>query len=700
MKDPLHKILIPIKETQYIRGVELPVGLEFRQLIVTGPPGVGKSYYINQIKGWPNEGYIDLTQRRWWKNQNLIYRPREIHLGIPYRGCAEALTVFDQEWLELKEEDLAIDYRRIRFPPHGLTIFESNWIDRYIFEFLLPDPRQVYKQRQERQKDGYFPVDANLSQAMVRRQLDAYSKLALYLHRGGMHIYIRRAITDPPLLISEKGAVALPLWAVSEKHAAPPPFTSLKRWQHILTRQQMVPWFTITDQLQAITKAARISHDGKSFDLIFGRTHLRMSPEIPLGASKKYLRQHKNWLIQPPENCDATSMTAFARIKEGETVHIGRANKAYQALFNFKKSVAKRHLSISNIRGDLIITPLDPEFSVKVIRMDDQDTREQLSTTRFLAMQQARSLFGGKIELLSQRRALSLLLEVNQLLADEPFRPHTNQGGPGGLLELTDEKMPIIIGDLHGQVDNLLKIITENCLLKALEKNKLHLCILGDAVHSEIAGAMEDMAGSALIMDLILLLKRKFPANVFYLKGNHDSFRDDLVKNGIPQGLIMKKFLHSIRGQTYVEAMQTFFQRIPYVIRSDSFIACHAGPPRLGTTREQLINSTDHPKIAEEITRTRPRRPHNLSGYGKSEIKALRRILEVAKQTPVIVGHTPLDPFGSVWQNVSSIKNHHIICSSHQHGPAYFIRIKGNMVPLTYPYEPLVKLINKMKAPY
>ena len=58
MKDPLHKIIKPIKETQSIRGVELPVGLEFRQLVVTGPPGAGKTYYINQIRGWPTRDIL------------------------------------------------------------------------------------------------------------------------------------------------------------------------------------------------------------------------------------------------------------------------------------------------------------------------------------------------------------------------------------------------------------------------------------------------------------------------------------------------------------------------------------------------------------------------------------------------------------------------------------------------------------------
>ncbi|NNK96850.1 MAG: serine/threonine protein phosphatase, partial [Desulfobacterales bacterium] len=76
MKNPLHKKLQAIKEVQIIRGIELPVGLEFRQLVVTGPPGAGKTYYINQIGGWPNEGYLDLTKEGWWRDQTLVYRPR------------------------------------------------------------------------------------------------------------------------------------------------------------------------------------------------------------------------------------------------------------------------------------------------------------------------------------------------------------------------------------------------------------------------------------------------------------------------------------------------------------------------------------------------------------------------------------------------------------------------------------------------
>lgn len=216
MKDTLHKILKPIKEVQSIRGVDLPVGLEFRQLIVTGPPGSGKTHYINRIRGWPNEGYLDLSRRGWWKDRSLIYRPREVHLGIPYEGIREALAVFDQEWLELEPDALKIDYSRIKLPPSSPSLFSTNWQDQYIFEFLLPDPEVIYERRTKRQTEGYFPVDANISLDVIARQVDVYSRVALFLHRAGLNVYIRNNLTDPPMLISEKGDVALPPWAVSE----------------------------------------------------------------------------------------------------------------------------------------------------------------------------------------------------------------------------------------------------------------------------------------------------------------------------------------------------------------------------------------------------------------------------------------------------------------------------------------------------
>lgn len=696
MKDTLHKKLKPIKEVQSIRGVDLPVGLEFRQLIVTGPPGSGKTYYINRIRGWPNEGYLDLTQKGWWKNRSLIYRPREIHLGIPFEGRREALAVFDEEWIELEPDALRIDYPRIRIPPTSHSSFSTNWRDQYIFEFLLPDPEVIYERRRKRQNEGYFPVDANLTLDMIVRQVDAYSRIALFLHRAGLNVYIRSDLTQPPMLISEKGDVALPPWAVSGIETAPS-LKTLTGWKQMILRQGKLPWVTVTDRLQDITEASRIAHDGKSIEIILGRTHLRFSPEIPLGAGKRYLRQNKCWTIRKPHSCSDRQIRGFARISPGETVIIGRSNRDYTDLFNFKKDVAKRHISITNRRGDLIIRPLDLDRSTKIVRLEELDVREEITDNRVIAMHAVRDIFGGQIAMLDPEPALELIKSVNDILAHEPYRPLDQNEEPGGLLDLPEAPSPVVVGDLHGEVDNLLKILTENCLLEALRNNRAFLCILGDAVHSENLNQMENMDSSMLIMDLILTFKKEFPDNVFYIRGNHDDFSADLSKNGVPQGILLKKALAETRGPRYVEAMQEFYDRLPYLIVSSSFVGIHAGPPRQDTTQKQLINVRSNPNIARLLINNRVKRPHNLSGYGKPEIKSLRKLLGVPKSTPVIVGHTPLDPFGSTWQNIGSIKAHHIVYSSHQKGPGYFVRIKGKMIAQSFPAEPLTRLINRLK---
>ncbi len=59
--------LVPIEELQRLKGVPFPAFMKFRQLLVTGPPGSGKTKLINKVGGWPEEGYIDLTLKNWWR---------------------------------------------------------------------------------------------------------------------------------------------------------------------------------------------------------------------------------------------------------------------------------------------------------------------------------------------------------------------------------------------------------------------------------------------------------------------------------------------------------------------------------------------------------------------------------------------------------------------------------------------------------
>ncbi len=694
MNDPLKKNLVPIEHLQDICGVQLPARLNFVQLVVTGPPGAGKTYYINHVHGWPNEGYVDLTRKGWWKDQTLTYRPREVHLGFPFKGFTEALTVFDKEWLEA-EEPLYLELDRIQIPPPKKYFFQTNWRTHYIFEFLLPDPETIFKRRMDRHKEGYFPVDENLSLEMVVRQLDIYREVALYMHMAQMQVYVREGLSRPPMRIAAKDDVNVPRWARGEpeRHYNLRTFSGWKSF--ILRKDCTIEWFTVTDHPQDLNKECRIPHDGKTFEMIIGDQRLVFHPEIPIGVKKKNIR--KNWLISPAKACIADTIHGFARIKVGERVLIGRDNKQFDEIFHFSKSVSRRQLTITNIRGDLLISPIDCRTPVQIVRSGDQDIRERIGTNRYKSILGIRGIYGGSIAMLPTDEALGTIKEVNEILAKEVYREKTGTGMPGALLELPDELRLLIVGDLHAQVDNFLKIMNENCLLAHLASNNACLVILGDAVHSEISKEMSKMESSILLMDLIFKMKCHFPENFFYLLGNHDTFDDSLCKTGICQGVLMRKRLQELRGDAYVEEMQRFYDLLPLVMKTDSCVACHAAPPRKSISRKKIINLREYPKIQNEILTNRLKRSHYLSGYDKRDVRQFRKSLGLPKRSPFVVGHTPLDPFNSIWKNAGNIKGHHIIYSGREDGPSLFIQIRKKMIPLTYPAEPLTKIINKMK---
>jgi UDP-2,3-diacylglucosamine pyrophosphatase LpxH len=117
-----------------------------------------------------------------------------------------------------------------------------------------------------------------------------------------------------------------------------------------------------------------------------------------------------------------------------------------------------------------------------------------------------------------------------------------------------------MVGDLHARVDNLLVLLSQNGFLDGLERGSAALLILGDAVHPNTEGELEDMEGSLSMMDLIFRLKVTFPDRVFYLRGNHDSFSADVAKSGIPQGLLWARALREGRGKAYAAAMGQFYE--------------------------------------------------------------------------------------------------------------------------------------------
>ena len=190
----------PYPELKTIKGVLFPKHVGFRQLLITGPPGAGKSTLLKKLSGWSEEGYVDLALDHWWTSQILSLRPRQIHLGLTFHGKAESLAVFEDEWTQ-SEVHLALDTQRIKVPPDKQFFFSVDWRARYVFEFLIPPPDELLRQREQRGCEGTHSVDLGVDLEQVTRQVATYREAAMFLCRQGLSVHARESSDGPPLRI-------------------------------------------------------------------------------------------------------------------------------------------------------------------------------------------------------------------------------------------------------------------------------------------------------------------------------------------------------------------------------------------------------------------------------------------------------------------------------------------------------------------
>jgi hypothetical protein len=677
--------LSPFADVQDIRGLPFPAKPKYGQFFISGPPGVGKSTLIQGIGGWPYEGYLDLAENNWWRARILLFRPRELQFGLPFVGITESLSVIDQKWLS-DAHDLEIDFRRILLPPEGVWWTGADWRQRFVFEFLLPNSDLVFRDRKKRARSGIFPFDTNLSADIVSLQISVYRTLAAYFWKSGLKAYIRTDRNGPPMeIIKVPDHIPVAVQRIRKSKT-----TNSNRFSYSLLEDLFSPNKTAhvlqpSETEYLLTEPIHIPWDAGSFSLHLGGYVLEVRRDLQMSHTPKtHLR---DWLIIDP-NAYFDRMSGFIRIASGKSEVLGRDEASQQALFNYPNDVSRQHISIVNKDGELFIEAMDAEVITKIVALDREETVASLRLARKKNLALLWKELGHTSIPVPSEDANLLVQQVKEILADEPYRVRDSNGLPGGLVQLPDQTSIVFVGDLHAQCDNLIKLLTDGSLLSAIKHGTTCLVLLGDVVHSDIQGQLEEMQPSMAIIDLFLMLKKRFPANVFCCRGNHESYSPDVGKSGVSQGLLFRKFLQKERGKAFAETIGEMFENLPYVIRGKDCAACHGAPTRGRVTEESIINIRRYPGIQHEITWNRLRGPNRPAGYTKGSVVRFRKSLGLPKDAPLIVGHTSLIDKETVWMDVNDIVGHHVVYSSDTDRFGAILVQDGTAIPLEILAEP------------
>lgn len=467
----------------------------------------------------------------------------------------------------------------------------------------------------------------------------------------------------------------------------------LERFVKFLTRTPEGALITATSAPLRLSETVRLAFDGDPFMLTLGDAALEFHQDLTItGDDPEGARE---WIVRPRHRFD-DDVAKFIRIRPGETLLLGRADDLQTRLFGFDRSVADRHVRIASRKGELTIKPLERDQPTS-LREAPPDTAPW--KTRRETLMRLPDVIGHSLKPFDDDQALDVIRDVNHIMADEAYREPDDQGAPGGIIRIPDEMTVVILGDIHTRADNILRVITDGVLLAALEQNDACLVFLGDLVHSDERGKLEDMSSSVFILDFFCMLKRRFPRNIFYTRGNHESFSPDVGKGGVPQGLLLRKHLKKRRGKTYASEIETLFDSLAFVVQNSTFAACHGAPVRTKVDHHTLVNIRRYPGIQYELVWNRLRQSNRPVGYGKGSIKRFRQTLNLPKLAPVIVAHTPLSQTETLWQDVGDIKGHHVVYSAHAHRVGALVMSEGQVTPLEFIPEPALAFLGDEPAP-
>lgn len=231
--------------------------------------------------------------------------------------------------------------------------------------------------------------------------------------------------------------------------------------------------------------------------------------------------------------------------------------------------------------------------------------------------------------------------ETSSILENEitDYREESSDGIPGGLLDFSSDSLPlIVVPDIHARPDFIFNILNfklpnkflhkKERVIEALEKNHIYLVCVGDALHTERtrnrwkqayeefensfyhgpAMSEEMLCGLNTILCL-MELKKRFPRNFHFLKGNHENIYnrtgegDYAFKKYADEGEMVKRFLFEVYGDDIIYLLSCIENDMPLMAVSKNCVISHAEPAR-AFSREKIVNARLYPQVVEGLTWT------------------------------------------------------------------------------------------------
>jgi hypothetical protein len=213
-------------------------------------------------------------------------------------------------------------------------------------------------------------------------------------------------------------------------------------------------------------------------------------------------------------------------------------------------------------------------------------------------------------------------------------RPPDRNGKPGGVVRLSREIPTLIVPDIHGRMDFLIRVFgyeprPGERTLALLAQGGIQVLCLGDGMHAEGRAAArwraalgefndgwrrrenmdEEMRESLGVMAMVMEAKRYFPEHFHFLKGNHENIANESGGGNFPfrkfalEGLMVSDYMRQFYGEEILAEMAAFEKELPLLAVGHGFLASHAEPAEL-FTEERVIEYRQDADVVAGLTWT------------------------------------------------------------------------------------------------